>query len=182
MRVPPSFTNSAVTPSLTPSFFTRSINAGGKLYSRPQSRPTVFMFVLLSGSCGTASFATPLIHGVCRRSTRLGDASARFGNQVPHHRFQIARFLIDAQLPVRTGAFAHDRVYVLDRTAAAQVIDDVIHQFQQFGNQLAHGHFGFLAKVDQLSFDAVARRAPLVLLDERAPVEPPAHIALVKAM
>src|SRR2546427_2414566 len=50
MRVPPSFTISAVTPSLAPSFLTRSIKAGGKLYSRPQRRPTVFMFVLLSGT------------------------------------------------------------------------------------------------------------------------------------
>src|SRR5437870_1124909 len=48
--VPPSFTISAVTPSLAPSFLTRSIKAGGKLYSRPQRRPTVFMFVLLSGT------------------------------------------------------------------------------------------------------------------------------------
>src|SRR5689334_4133684 len=118
MRVPPSFTNWAVTPSLAPNFFTRSINAGGKLYSRPQSRPTVFMFVLLSGSCGTASFATPLIHGACSRSARLGDASTRFGNQVPHHCFQVAGFLIGAQLPVRTGAFAHDGVYVFDGAAA----------------------------------------------------------------
>src|SRR5579863_276711 len=40
--VPPSFTSSAVMPSFLPSSFTLSTNAGGKLCSRPQSRP-IFM-------------------------------------------------------------------------------------------------------------------------------------------
>src|SRR5438034_8782513 len=52
MRVPPSFTNSAATPSFLPSSFTRTINAGGKLYSRPQRRPIFFICALLPGSCG----------------------------------------------------------------------------------------------------------------------------------
>src|SRR5271170_2561336 len=42
ITVPPSFTNSAVMPSFLPSSFTLSMNAGGKLYSRPQSIP-IFM-------------------------------------------------------------------------------------------------------------------------------------------
>ncbi len=71
---------------------------------------------------------------------------------------------------------------IFDGAAAAQVIHDVIHQFQQFGNQLAHGHFGFLAEIDHLSIDAVPRRAPLVLFDEGAPVKAPAYIALVEAV
>src|SRR5215467_5093710 len=41
--VPPSFTKSAVTPSFFPSSFTFSINAGGKLNSRPHSKPTFAM-------------------------------------------------------------------------------------------------------------------------------------------
>src|SRR5439155_12857011 len=52
MRVPPSFTNSAATPSFLPSSFTRTIKAGGKLYSRPQRRPIFFICALLPGSCG----------------------------------------------------------------------------------------------------------------------------------
>jgi hypothetical protein len=43
MRVPPSFTNSAVTPSFAPKVFTRSMNAGGKLNSRPHNSPTFFI-------------------------------------------------------------------------------------------------------------------------------------------
>src|ERR1700732_3175996 len=43
MRVPPSFTNSAVTPSFAPKVLTRSINAGGKLNSRPHNSPTFFI-------------------------------------------------------------------------------------------------------------------------------------------
>src|SRR5467141_3527428 len=163
IRVPPSFTNSAVTPSLAPSVLTRAINAGGKLYSLPQRRPTFFMFVLLGGA-------------------RLSDASACFGNKVPDHRLQVTRLLVHAQLPVRAGAFVHDRVDIFDRAAAAQVVDDVVHQFQQFGNQLVHGHFGFLAEVDQFSIDAVSRRAPLIFFDQCAPVQPPAQIALVEAV
>src|SRR6266513_279102 len=180
MRVPPSFTISAVTPSRAPSFLTRSIKAGGKLYSRPQRRPTVFMFVLLSGN-GFA-FRRPSIHRMCRGSARLGYARARFGNQMPDHRLQVAGLLIYAQLPVRAGAFVHDRVCIFDGAAAAQIIDDVIHKFQRFGNQLAHGHFGFLAEVNEFSINTVARRSPLVLFDDRAAVQPPAHVGLVEAV
>src|SRR5215470_1168622 len=45
--VPPSFTNSAATPSFLPISFTRAKNAGGNAYSRPHSNPIFFMGSLL---------------------------------------------------------------------------------------------------------------------------------------
>src|SRR3989442_742834 len=182
MRVPPSFTNSAATPSFLPSSFTRTINAGGKLYSRPQRRPTFFIFVLLSGASGAASLPSASVHGVRRRSPRLGHSGAGFGDQVAHDGLQVAGFMEDAQLAVRARAFVHDRVDILNGAPAAQVVHDVVHEFEQFGNELAHGHFGFLAKVDEFSIDAVTRRAPLVFFDECAPVKAPTDVALVQAV
>src|SRR5215467_4335199 len=105
MRVPPSFTNSAATPSFLPSSFTRTMNAGGKLYSRPQRRPTFFICVLLYGTCGNFARAAPSIHRVRGRSAWLGYAGARLGHQVAYYGFQIARLLIDSQLPVGACAF-----------------------------------------------------------------------------
>src|SRR5258708_11574145 len=101
IRVPPSFTNSAVTPSFAPSVLTRSINAGRKLDSRPQSRPTVFTFVLLSGSVELRRSRSPSIHCVRRRSPRLSNSSARFIHQVAHDSLQVSRFLIYPQFPSR---------------------------------------------------------------------------------
>src|SRR6266700_5512181 len=98
MRVPPSFTNSAATPSFLPSSFTRTINAGGKLYSRPQRRPTFFMFVLLSGASGAASLANASVHCVRRRSPRLGHSGAGFGDQVAPDGRLFSYLLEDSQL------------------------------------------------------------------------------------
>src|SRR6516225_3200664 len=121
MRVPPSFTNSAATPSFLPSSLTRTINAGGKLYSRPQRRPTFFICVLLSATCGTASLAIASIHGVRGRSARLGHAGAGFSNQVTHHGFQITRLLKDAQLAVRTRTLFQDGMHIFDGAAAPEI-------------------------------------------------------------
>src|SRR5215470_2818644 len=134
MRVPPSFTNSAATPSFFPSSFTRTMNAGGKLYSRPQRSPTFFICVLLSGNDWIARSASASIHCVCGRSARLGHARPRLCNQMPYHGFQIARFPVNSQLPVRARAFFQDGVHVLHGAAATKVVDHVVHQFEQLRN------------------------------------------------
>src|SRR5258708_8878020 len=149
MRVPPSFTNSAATPSFLPSSFTRTMNAGGKLYSRPQRRPTLIMCVLLNGNSRVAP-AVPLssVHRVRRRSARRGNAGARFCHQMTDDRLQIARLLVCAQLAFRPGAFIQNRVNVLDGAVASELLPDILHQLQQFGDQLQHGYFRFLPKID----------------------------------
>src|SRR5579862_4679717 len=69
--VPPSFTNSAVTPSFFPSPFTRSINAGGKLNSRPHINPT---FAISPPNSSSSPHGTVKHH--CHPSPR----AARSGN------------------------------------------------------------------------------------------------------
>src|SRR5882672_12122794 len=180
MRVPPSFTNSAATPSFAPSSFTRAMNAGGKLYSRPQRRPTFFIFVSCKGLVGLPRLLSTSVHRMRRRSARLGHPTPRFRNQVAHDGLHVSRFLVHAQLAVCARAFIHDGVNIFNRAPATEVVHHIIHKFQQFGNQLPHRHFLFLAEVDQLSLDSVSCRPPFVFLDQTAPVKPPAHVALVQ--
>ena len=47
-----------------------------------------------------------------------------------------------------------DRVHVLDRLAALQLVDHVVHELEQLERELPHRHFGALAEVDQLAVDA----------------------------
>src|ERR1700730_8818602 len=126
MRVPPSFTNSAVTPSFAPKVFTRSMNAGGKLNSRPHNRPT--FFIAFTPQQDLRIFATgwrfklrinsrnqnqttvsDLIYSAgCRR--RLDHSAASFIDQMLDHRFKVAGLLIHAQLPLGAGSFVHNSV------------------------------------------------------------------------
>src|SRR5207245_4556329 len=80
------------------------------------------------------------------------------------------------------GTFIQYRVDILDGAAASEIVDHVIHEFEEFGGQLAHRHFGFLAEIDQLAFDAITRGAPLIFLDERAAIQTETHVAGVQAM
>src|SRR5208283_4041764 len=111
-----------------------------------------------------------------RRGHPIRCASSRFHHQMPHHIFQVSRLLEDAQLPVRARPLIHDRVHVLHRAPASQIIQHVIHKLEQFRDQLPHRHFRFLPEIDQLPFNSITRRAPVVLFDQRPPVQPPAHI------
>src|ERR1700692_1294327 len=117
MRVPPSFTNSAVTPSFAPKVFTLSMNAGGKLNSRPHNRPTFFIVlapqqnlhiiltirnglvvkVRIKSGNEAGYAATKLIYSA-RRRRGLRHSAASFIHQVLHHRFQVAGLLIHAQV------------------------------------------------------------------------------------
>src|ERR1700730_9832297 len=189
--VPPSLTNSAATPSALPSWFTRARNAGGKLYSRPQRRPTFFIMCSQRNStCGVTTTEkaavscriTDSIHSVHRGGPRLHHSAAVLFHKVFHDSLQVARFLIDAELPLGAGALVQNGVHILDGAAAPQLIDRVSHEPQQLGSELAHGHFRLFAKVDQLAFDPVACRAPLVLFDERATIQPETHVSLIEPM
>src|SRR5580700_6187710 len=125
MRVPPSLANSAATPSFFPSSLTRTMKAGGKLYSRPQRRPTFFMISLLTGETGPGASEMALVDGVCGGSPRLGDA-ARFRDQMFYDRLQVAGLLIDAQLALCAGAVFENGVDVFDGAAAAEIVHNVI--------------------------------------------------------
>ena len=66
--------------------------------------------------------------------------------------------------------------------AASQIVHDIIDEIEKLFAEFAHGDFGLLAEVDQIAFDAPARRAPFVFLDQRARVHPVAHVLGVEIM
>ena len=99
---------------------------------------------------------------------------------MPNDRFEVASLLVDAKLALGAGAFAQNCVHVLDGAAAAEIVDDVIDEFEQFGGELAHRDFRFLAEIDELAFDAVTRGTPFIFLDKGAPIQTEAHVASVK--
>src|SRR5690349_4851013 len=88
--VPPTRTNSPVMPCGLPISFTRSRNAGGKLYSRPTIRP---IFIAAPSRCLVA-----FLFG--------DDALTRLLHHVLRHRGEIAGVAEHAQLPVRARPIA----------------------------------------------------------------------------
>src|ERR1700719_2312619 len=96
-----------------------------------------------------------------------------------YDRTQVASLLIDAQLPLGAGAFVKNGVNVFDGAAAAELVDHVLDEGEQFDGQIAHGDFGFLAEIDELAFDAVTRGAPLIFFDEGTAVHAKAHVTSV---
>src|SRR5260370_42543208 len=99
-----------------------------------------------------------------------------------HDGAQVAGLLVDAKLALGASALVENGVHVFNGAAAAEFVHDVIDKGEQLDGEVAHGHFGFLAEIDELAFDAVARGAPLVLFDEGAAVEAEAHVAGVEAV
>src|SRR5215213_1714113 len=69
---------------------------------------------------------------------------------------------------------------VLDLLAAAELIDNVIDEREQFENQTAHRDFLLYAEVDQLPVEAPPHRPPLVLLNKGAPVEAEPHVLFIE--
>src|ERR1035438_10489431 len=103
MRVPVSLTNSALMSCGAPNSFTRSMKAGGKLYSRPQRSPIFigkpFCHRDTEGT-ETGTQRTPKLRGspLCFRSLRslclrceIPDTFHRLANQVLHHSFDVDR-------------------------------------------------------------------------------------------
>src|SRR5258706_2538620 len=99
-----------------------------------------------------------------------------------HDGAQIAGLLVDAKLPLGAGAFVENRVNVFDGAAAAELVNDVVDEGKQLDGEIAHGHFSFLAEVDELAFDAVASGAPFIFFNEGAAINAKAHVARVEAM
>src|SRR5688572_22180253 len=154
--VPPNFTISAVMPCGRPSWFTRSMKAGGKLYSRPHNKP---IFTSHSSSV---------------------DAVAGFPDQVLHHCFEIAGLPEDGELTIGAGALRQHRMHVVDRVPAPELVEHVVDEPEQLERQIAHRHLGALAEVDQLSLEAPAGGPPLVLFDQRPAIQPEALVAGVE--
>src|SRR5213075_2569121 len=96
-----------------PSSLTRSRNAGGNAYSRPQSSPT---FMASSHVVG---------------ARRLLDAVARLVDEHLHHGAQIAGTAVDVELPIGARAFGENRSHVFDLAPAVQLVDHVVHEREE---------------------------------------------------
>src|SRR5205823_5917226 len=95
-------------------------------------------------------------------------------------RREVARSLVDGDLPVGASALFADRADVLTVLTGAEIVDDVVDESEPLLGEVGHRHLPLLAPVDELAGNAVAGRAPLVLGDERRWVLAEPEILLTK--
>src|SRR6266705_72876 len=93
-----------------------------------------------------------------------------FEHHVIHHALQVSSFLKDAQLPIGAGAMLQHAVNVSNFFPAVELVDNIVHKFQVFEDEIAFVDFAFLAEINQFAADAVARSAPLVFHNKGAAV------------
>src|SRR5712664_2597347 len=102
-------------------------------------------------------------------------------HQAIDHGFQIVGLFVDTQLVVGGGAAIEDRVNVLDLFPRAEIVEHVVDKLQQLANQIFGGNFLLFAKIDHHAVQTVTHGAPLVLLNQHAPVETKAKVLLDQA-
>src|SRR2546421_5134690 len=103
-------------------------------------------------------------------------AELRFRDDVVDHVAQVVAPFVRRELTVGASVILHDLARIVDLFARAELVDHVVDELQQLIEQHRERHFLALAEVDQLSFDAEPRRARLVLVQQRAAIEPPSHV------
>src|SRR5437764_6513641 len=69
-------------------------------------------------------------------------------------------------------------MYMLDLLTRAEFIDDIINEIQQLANQIDHGHFFVLAKVDHLALQSITHGAPLVFLNQHPAIQTKAKVSI----
>src|SRR5205085_2779055 len=67
---------------------------------------------------------------------------------------------------------------MLDLFARAEIIDDIVNEIQQLANQIDHGNFFVLAKVDHLALQPVTHGAPFVFLNQHPAIQTKAKISI----
>src|SRR5437667_513282 len=85
-----------------------------------------------------------------------------------------------ADLAVRAGSLAHDRLEVLDLLPRAECVDHIVDELEELNGKVPHRHLGLLAEVDELGIHPAAHRPPLVLLDEARKVASEALILVAE--
>src|SRR4051794_18458450 len=150
--VPPHFTISPLIPCRAPFSLTLAMNAGGKLYSRPTRRPTG-LGALDIGFIFFVPCCSVLFRGLAGFAATI-DARARFSDDVTDDRLQVPGIAEHRELLIRAGAFAQDRVHVLNGLAAPQFVDHIVDKLQQLQREQAHRHLRTFAEIDQLSVNA----------------------------
>src|SRR6185312_16723831 len=104
-------------------------------------------------------------------------AVRRLDNQLIHHGLEVTRAPEGGELAVRARAFLEDPVGVFDFLAAPQLVDDVADEpLDELAHEVTGGKLDALAEIDQPTVQAVADRAPLVLLDEVRRVHAQGHV------
>src|SRR3984957_434241 len=121
----------------------------------------------------------------CIASATLGgplkQPSACLLRHVVDNGVQVSVGLLEfAALPLGARAAVENCADRCHRLAAAQFIHAVINEGQILENQLALVYLCFLAKVDQLAFQAITHRAPLVFHQQGSAVLAPIVIAGVQ--
>src|SRR5205814_9570920 len=69
-------------------------------------------------------------------------------------------------------------MYMLDLFPRAEFIDDIINEIQQLANQIDHGHFFVLAKVDHLALQPITHGAPFDFLNQHPAIQTKAKISI----
>src|SRR5258707_6518613 len=87
------------------------------------------------------SYATWMSRAGIRWESRGRDAVLRFRDDVVDDCFQVIGLLEHLELPISSSATLDDLQGVLDICARAEIIDDVIHEFEQFVEQHVERHF-----------------------------------------
>src|SRR5215472_10863016 len=116
-----------------------------------------------------------------RRCVHRAFAASLLHN-LPHHCFQVACFRVSLQLALGAAALTQNAFDGGQGIAAAQIVDDIVDEIEEFFAEFAHGDFGLFAEIDQIAVDAPARRAPFVFLDQRARIHAVAHVLGVEIM
>jgi hypothetical protein len=80
--------------------------------------------------------------------------------------FDVMRAFPHSKLSIRACAFAHDSLDVSQLGVIAQLIHFRRDEREHFVQQISLVHLASAAKIDQLSIDAVARRAPAVFINQ----------------
>src|SRR5688572_5934559 len=106
----------------------------------------------------------------------------RFFDDVPDDGLEISRLAEDRELPIGARPFSQHRVDVLDLFPAAQIVDDIVQELEEFECERPHRDFDSLSKVDELAVDAPPRRPPFVLFNQRSPIQPESEVVRVEAM
>src|SRR5437899_6586515 len=65
---------------------------------------------------------------------------------------------------------------MLNLFSRAEIVKHILNKLKQFANQITYWNFLLLAKIDHLAVQAVTHRAPLVLLNQHAPVQSEAEV------
>src|SRR5262245_50824466 len=100
----------------------------------------------------------------------LLEAHRRLVDQVVDDGLHVAGLAVDLDLLVRARPLFEDPAHVIQLVLRAEDVRRLADEVEQLADQLAGRDLLLLAEIDQLTVDAVAHRAPLVLLDELAAV------------